>query len=449
MLDEPQPDNQSPGPRELTPNGPVPLSTEPQATEIQATEPQATEIDHPEYPANAPVPDTTSPTKVPPNRPLQALWIAILTSVLFYVFLLPEIQIVWWKYHSPNRMLPSALQLDLLTRSVLRLLEAFVIAFFFAVGASFGSFLNVVAYRLPNHLDISVAGSRCPKCQKRLTFKENMPIFGWISLRGQCSGCQVAIPFKYLAAELLLGFIAVWLGAYELLSGGINLPLRTPNYYAGVVWIVFYTKWDLVSYALFHFTLFCILSTQILILDNNLRVPKRFIAFSLLLGITLSLAFPWLHLMHSSILLPGIEIRAPGQLEGVLPQWLYSNLQSVAVGMVYSGIVAIIAATIALGLSRRDKSQNFLLWLGTFGYLGIWLGWQAALLIAVISLSSAALIFAIHLLKKVFDVMHERPAPVSANPRRALQLMTIILAATAIHHSFWKAIVNTLLHVLS
>jgi leader peptidase (prepilin peptidase) / N-methyltransferase len=407
VLDEPKPES-LPAEPELT----GPISTGPISAGSQQLEPS--------LPAA-------------PNRPLKYLWLSILGIVGFYVFLLPEIQIAWWNYRTPNRMLPSFLQLDFVTRSLLRTLEAFVVAFFFAVGASFGSFLNVVAYRLPHHLDISVSGSRCPNCNKRLSFKENMPIFGWLSLRGKCSGCQIPIPFKYLAAEMLLGFIAVWLGAYELLSGGINLPLRTPNFYAGVVWIVFYTKWDLVSYTLFHFALFCILSTQILILDNNLKVPKRFITFSLLLGISLSLCFPWLLLVHSSLYLPGIEMRSPGQLEGVKPEWMYSSLQSVAMGCLYSIAVAMPAAAIATLICRQDKNQNFLTWLGTFGCIGIWLGWQATVLVAGISLlvSSAWLYW------------------IRTPSRKSLHLSIIILIVAVLHHTFWNYAINLLLKYLS
>ncbi len=411
---------------------PESLNAKPESTEPESTEPIAPEPISPEPIESQPLLQEPA-TSATPNRPLQYLWLVILGSIGFYVFLLPEIQIAWWNYRTPNRMLPSFLQLDFVTRSLLRTLEAFVVAFFFAVGASFGSFLNVVAYRLPNHLDISVAGSRCPNCNKRLSFKENMPIFGWISLRGKCSGCQIPIPFKYLAAELMLGGLAVWLGAYELLSGGMNLPLRTPNFYAGVVWIVFYTKWDLVSYTLFHFALFCILSTQVLILDNNLKVPKRFMAFALLLGTSLSLCFPWLHLVHSSLFVPGIEMRSPGQLEGVKPEWMYSSLQSVAMGALYSIVIALPAAAIATLITRQDKNQNFLTWLGTFGCLGIWLGWQASFLIASLSLILAcAWFFWIH-----------------APNRKALHLSSIILIVAALHHTFWNYAINLLLKSLS
>lgn len=368
-------------------------------------------------------------SKSSPNWPLRYLWLAIVLTTSFYVFILPELQIAWWNYRTPNRMLPSALQLDFVTRSMLRTLEASVVAFFFAVGASWGSFLNVVAYRLPKNLDISVAGSRCPNCQKKLSFKENMPIFGWIGLRGRCSGCHIPIPIKYLVAELLLGSLAVWIGAYELLSGGINLPLRTPNFYAGVVWIVFYTKWDLVSYALFHFALFCILSTQILILDNKLPVPKRFIGFTLGLGLTLTACFPWLLLVHSSLFLPGIEVRNPGQFEGVKAEWLNSTRQSVAMGWLYSALVALPTAVTATRICNSRQLQDVLMWLGTFGCLGIWLGWQALLVVALTSL-----LIGLPILLRLRD-----------SDRKSFYLSLIVLSVTILHHTLWDGLIERLL----
>lgn len=82
---------------------------------------------------------------------------------------------------------------------------------FFLFGACIGSFLNVVVYRLP--LGISVnkpKRSFCPKCQRQLPARENIPIFGWLFLRGKCSGCKESISFRYPFVELLtaLAFLA-------------------------------------------------------------------------------------------------------------------------------------------------------------------------------------------------------------------------------------------------
>jgi leader peptidase (prepilin peptidase)/N-methyltransferase len=54
----------------------------------------------------------------------------------------------------------------------------------FALGASVGSFLNVVVYRIPAGLSILWPPSRCPHCLHKLGKRENIPVLGWLWLRG-------------------------------------------------------------------------------------------------------------------------------------------------------------------------------------------------------------------------------------------------------------------------
>ena len=66
------------------------------------------------------------------------------------------------------------------------------IIFFFALGACVGSFLNVVVWRLPREgpwYRLIWPPSRCPKCEHDLASYDNIPVFGWIFLRGKCRYC--------------------------------------------------------------------------------------------------------------------------------------------------------------------------------------------------------------------------------------------------------------------
>jgi leader peptidase (prepilin peptidase) / N-methyltransferase len=83
----------------------------------------------------------------------------------------------------------------------------------FVLGATVGSFLNVVIYRLP--LDLSVnepKRSFCPSCKKQIPWSQNLPLISWLFLRGKCANCGSRIAFRYFAVELLTGlmFLAVW-----------------------------------------------------------------------------------------------------------------------------------------------------------------------------------------------------------------------------------------------
>ena len=73
--------------------------------------------------------------------------------------------------------------------------------FVISLGAAIGSFLNVVIYRLPAGLSLITPPSRCPQCQTQLKPYDNVPILGWLWLRGRCRYCQTAIAVRYPLVE--------------------------------------------------------------------------------------------------------------------------------------------------------------------------------------------------------------------------------------------------------
>ncbi len=75
----------------------------------------------------------------------------------------------------------------------------------FLLGASIGSFLNVVIYRLPKGESIIVPPSHCPKCNHRLFLWDLIPVFSYIFLRGRCRYCGERISIRYLLVEGFLG----------------------------------------------------------------------------------------------------------------------------------------------------------------------------------------------------------------------------------------------------
>jgi len=88
--------------------------------------------------------------------------------------------------------------------------------FVFALGACTGSFLNVVIYRRPAGLSIVKPASRCPKCEHKLAACDNVPILGWLWLRGKCRYCKTPISIQYPLIELITAtlFTAVFLVYY-------------------------------------------------------------------------------------------------------------------------------------------------------------------------------------------------------------------------------------------
>ena len=83
----------------------------------------------------------------------------------------------------------------------------------FIVWFILGSFLNVVAYRLPRHESLVSPPSHCPACDAPVRPYDNIPILSWMILRAKCRGCGTKISARYPFVEALAGvlFLALWL----------------------------------------------------------------------------------------------------------------------------------------------------------------------------------------------------------------------------------------------
>jgi leader peptidase (prepilin peptidase)/N-methyltransferase len=68
-------------------------------------------------------------------------------------------------------------------------------------GLLIGSFLNVVAYRLPRGESLSHPGSRCPGCGAPIAPYDNIPVVSWLLLRGRCRRCEEPISIRYPLVE--------------------------------------------------------------------------------------------------------------------------------------------------------------------------------------------------------------------------------------------------------
>ena len=93
-----------------------------------------------------------------------------------------------------------------------------LLVYVFLVGACVGSFLNVCAYRWPANESVVRPPSRCPHCGTRLGWRDNIPIFGWIFLRGKCRYCHAPVSVQYPLVELATALL--WLGS--LLRFGVS-----------------------------------------------------------------------------------------------------------------------------------------------------------------------------------------------------------------------------------
>ncbi|MCD6311237.1 MAG: prepilin peptidase [Elusimicrobia bacterium] len=81
----------------------------------------------------------------------------------------------------------------------------FLSVFVFLMGLVFGSFLNVVIYRLPLEKSLIRPRSFCPKCGTPIVFYDNIPVLSFILLKGKCRGCSAKISPVYPLVEILTG----------------------------------------------------------------------------------------------------------------------------------------------------------------------------------------------------------------------------------------------------
>ncbi len=81
------------------------------------------------------------------------------------------------------------------------------------LGLLFGSFLNVVIYRLPLGQNVATGRSRCPRCHRVIAWGDNVPLISFALLRGKCRTCGESISWRYPTVELISGlsaFAVVW-----------------------------------------------------------------------------------------------------------------------------------------------------------------------------------------------------------------------------------------------
>ena len=142
------------------------------------------------------------------------------------------------------------------------------------MGACVGSFLNVVAWRLPRQESVVLPPSHCPHCGTRLAWFENIPVLGWLALGGRCRHCGAPISPRYPAVELLCAglWVAVLLATPPLAGGA-------PWFGSGPIdWWLVAAGWLLAS----------LLLPMVLIDLDHLWLPEPLCRWGLVLGLVLT-----------------------------------------------------------------------------------------------------------------------------------------------------------------
>lgn len=103
--------------------------------------------------------------------------------------------------------------------------ELFAVVLAGAFGAVLGSFLNVCVYRIPAGQSIVRPRSRCPHCKQPVAWRDNIPIFSWLLLRGRCRWCLKPISVQYPLIEAIVALmwaaaVLVWGPSAKAVTAG-------------------------------------------------------------------------------------------------------------------------------------------------------------------------------------------------------------------------------------
>lgn len=269
----------------------------------------------------------------------------------------------------PDLSLPSVADLTALPDwlTLLPWAELAVILFGFAWGSLLGSFINVVVHRLP--LGESVAGerSRCPHCRSPIPARDNIPVVGWLLLRGRCRFCRAEIAASYPIVEALCGGLVALLAAAELVGGGTWLASPPTGYPQGVDRLL-RGDWQLLVTCCLHAGVVLTVVTWALLDRVGWKCPVWWLATALGLALAIVAVAP-------PASPPGLLVGGGGwPPEMPLAQRLAASLAGAAAG----GL---------LGLFGRGNSLRLGLPL-----LGSVLGWQSLTVVTIVTALAAGIV---------------------------------------------------------
>lgn len=176
--------------------------------------------------------------------------------------------------------------------------ECLAVVTFLFVGAVVGSFLNVVAYRVPRGESVAFGRSHCPACGAGVRARDNVPVLGWLLLGGRCRDCRVAIAPRYPLIEAACALVVGATASVELLSGGANLPRALPGLVEsgrrGIDVLLFHHDWRLFGMCLLHCVLLVTLLAWSVMAQDGHEVPRRWYRCAIALAVVAAVLWPTL-----------------------------------------------------------------------------------------------------------------------------------------------------------
>lgn len=274
------------------------------------------------------------------------------------------------------------------------LILIYVLFWLMLLGGVIGSFLNVVIYRYPLGQSLSHPPSHCPKCQHPIRWHDNVPVFGWIFLKGRCRDCRAPISMRYPTIEALCALTFVCVGFFVLNHDIVRndvvslaeIPLRV---------------WGLIASLLVLVT--TLLAAGMIEFDRQ-KVPAKIYVPVFLVALFALVAesdpVPFAYFTAGPL---QFWETLNSTVANIIPQIgsypVYGGLINVIFGAIGGTVFALIIAPI---WEKRQRGSWILAMLGC----GLFLGWQLVLGCALVSI-----VYAIVSYGTKFLLKNERTAP--------------------------------------
>ena len=297
-------------------------------------------------------------------------------------------------------------------------------------GLGVGSFVNVLAARLPYEKSVVWPNSRCFTCYQPIRLSDNIPILGYLRLRGKCRNCRTPFSPSYLWVELLVGVLFLGVFLVECVSQVTDGPAfvkpwaYTPGLRFSYLSPLPVPPIEVWIYWAGHAFLVAALVASAVIDARHQIIPTQVTYVGTAVGIVLSTLFPWpwpslgFALGPNAASTPWIAPEAIPQIPtglmvwpcwGPLPSWapagswqlgLLSSLVGAAFGM---GLVRVIKFLFEVGIGKEALGlgdADLLMMVGAF------LGWQVVFISFFVG-AVAALALKVPLM--LWDAVRRRP----------------------------------------
>ena len=240
-----------------------------------------------------------------------------------------------------------------------------------ALGLAVGSFLNVVVARVPAGLSIVRPASRCPRCEHEIRNRHNVPVLGWLALRGRCYDCSEPISVRYPLVEAATAVLFV---LTVLRLAHLGSLAATPAF----------------LYLAAAGTALALIDAATHRLPDAIVLPS-YAVLALLFTATTAVTGDW-HALARAIAGAGLSVLFYGAMWRVYPQGMgfgdvklagvlgmalgYLGWAALAVGTFAAFVVGGVVGTVLLLATARTRRSH--LAFGPFMVLGVWVALLAA-----------------------------------------------------------------------